>query len=61
MEDKIHPNPIRHRLMQGLTLLLLVTEWFRAAVARGVVPNYALAVLKTHCVSQFALVGVFGR
>lgn len=41
MEDKIHPNPIRHGLMQGLTLLLLVTKgtskWFRAAMAGGCV------------------------
>lgn len=42
MEDKIHPNPIRHGLMQGPTLLLLVTngasKWFRAAMAGGLCP-----------------------
>lgn len=26
MEDKIYPNPIRHWLIQGLTLLILATN-----------------------------------
>lgn len=41
MEGKIHPNPIRHSLTQGLTLLILasngvLSEWFRTAIARCV-------------------------
>lgn len=65
MEDKIYPNPIRHWLTQGLTLLILATNGTSEPGASGrpllsaLVQNYGLAGVKTRCVVRFTVVHLY--
>ena len=61
MGDKICPNPVRHWLIQGLTLLIPVCEGPSEPSGSGqplpsaFVPSYDLAVIKTRRALQFAV------
>lgn len=60
MEDKIYRNPVRHWLIQGLTLLRLSADGTSELSGPGqpllsvFVRNYGPAVTKTHRVFKFS-------